>query len=162
MLPRSFFASQRFAGSHAFFPPMIAFQRRMTHTDQLKHTGLKATLPRVKVLELFTRSTQRHLTADEVYLQLVGMGFDLGLATVYRVLAQFEQAGLLKKSQLGTARAVYELNDNEPHHGHLVSLNDGAVHEFFDPQIEERLRAIASERGMEMADYVVTVFGRSR
>jgi Fur family ferric uptake transcriptional regulator len=146
-----------------FFPPRASFPPdRMTHTDQLKHTGLKATLPRVKVLELFSRSAQRHLTADEVYLQLVGMGFDLGLATVYRVLAQFEQAGLLKKSQLGTARAVFELNDNEPHHGHLVSLNDGTVHEFFDPQIETRLRAIAAEQGFEMADYVVTVFGRLR
>lgn len=133
----------------------------MTHDDQLRHTGLKATLPRVKVLELFTRSTQRHLTADEVYLQLVGMGFDLGLATVYRVLSQVEQAGLLKKSQLGSARAVFELNDNEPHHGHLVSLIDGTVHEFFDPQIEERLRTIASEQGLEMTDYVVTVFGRA-
>lgn len=132
----------------------------MAPVDKLKHTGLKATLPRMQVLELFERSTQRHLAAEDVYRQMVVLGIDLGLATVYRVLAQFEQAGLLKKSQLGAARAVYELNDGEQHHGHLVSLNDGTVHEFFDPQIETRLAAIAQEKGFEMADYVVTVFGR--
>ncbi len=134
----------------------------MEHVDKLKHTGLKATLPRMKVLELFERSAQRHLAAEDVYRQMVLLGFDLGLATVYRVLAQFEQAGLLKKSQLGAGRAVYELNDGEQHHGHLVSMVDGTVHEFFDPQIEARLAAIAHAQGFEMADYVVTVFGRPR
>ena len=134
----------------------------MAPLDKLKHIGLKATLPRMQVLELFERSAQRHLAAEDVYRQMLALGTDLGLATVYRVLAQFEQAGLLKKSQLGAGKAVYELNDGEQHHGHLVSLADGAVHEFFDPQIEARLAAIARERGFEMDDYVVTVFGRSR
>ncbi|MDM0022359.1 transcriptional repressor [Variovorax saccharolyticus] len=133
----------------------------MAHASKLKDTGLKATLPRMKVLELFERSAQRHLAAEDVYRQMLSVGTDLGLATVYRVLAQFEQAGLLKKSQLGAGRAVYELND-EQHHGHLVSLVDGTVHEFFDPQIEERLTAIALEQGFELTDYVVTVFGRPR
>ncbi|RZL43327.1 MAG: transcriptional repressor [Variovorax sp.] len=132
----------------------------MAPLDKLKHIGLKATLPRMQVLELFERSAQRHLAAEDVYRQMLALGTDLGLATVYRVLAQFEQAGLLKKSQLGAGKAVYELNDGEQHHGHLVSLADGAVHEFFDPQIEARLAAIARERGFEMDDYVVTVFGR--
>ena len=132
----------------------------MAPLDKLKHIGLKATLPRMLVLELFERSAQRHLAAEDVYRQMLALGTDLGLATVYRVLAQFEQAGLLKKSQLGAGKAVYELNDGEQHHGHLVSLADGAVHEFFDPQIEARLAAIARERGFEMDDYVVTVFGR--
>lgn len=132
----------------------------MAPLDKLKHIGLKATLPRMQVLELFERSAQRHLAAEDVYRQMLALGTDLGLATVYRVLAQFEQAGLLKKSQLGASKAVYELNDGEQHHGHLVSLADGAVHEFFDPQIEARLAAIARERGFEMDDYVVTVFGR--
>ncbi|SFP57619.1 Fur family transcriptional regulator, ferric uptake regulator [Variovorax sp. OK605] len=134
----------------------------MEHADRLKHTGLKATLPRMKVLELFERSEQRHLAAEEVYRQMVAVGIDFGLATVYRVLAQFEQAGLLKKSQLGAGKAVYELNDGEQHHGHLVSLADGAVHEFFDPRIEERLAAIAGEKGFDLDGYVVTVFGRPR
>ena len=132
----------------------------MAPLDKLKHIGLKATLPRMQVLELFERSAQRHLAAEDVYRQMLALGTDLGLATVYRVLAQFEQAGLLKKSQLGAGKAVYELNDGEQHHGHLVSLADGAVHDFFDPQIEARLAAIARERGFEMDDYVVTVFGR--
>ena len=132
----------------------------MAPLDKLKHIGLKATLPRMQVLELFERSAQRHLAAEDVYRHMLALGTDLGLATVYRVLAQFEQAGLLKKSQLGAGKAVYELNDGEQHHGHLVSLADGAVHEFFDPQIEARLAAIARERGFEMDDYVVTVFGR--
>lgn len=132
----------------------------MAHTDPLKHTGLKPTLPRLKVLELFQHSEQRHLAAEDVYRHMASLGADLGLATVYRVLAQFEQAGLLKKSQLGAGRAVYELNDGDQHHGHLVSLTSGDVHEFFDPVIEERLEAIAREKGFEMADYVVTVFGR--
>lgn len=134
----------------------------MAPLDPLKHTGLKPTLPRLQVLELFQRSEQRHLAAEDVYRHMVALGADLGLATVYRVLAQFEQAGLLKKSQLGAGRAVYELNDGEQHHGHLVSLTSGDVHEFFDPQIEERLRAIALDKGFELADYVVTVFGRPR
>lgn len=135
---------------------------RMEHLDKLKHTGLKVTLPRMKVLELFQRTEQRHLSAEEVYRKLVELGIDLGLATVYRVLAQFEQAGILKKSQLGAGRAVYELCDGEPHHGHLVSLDDGQVHEFFDPQIEARLSAVARKHGLEMVDYVMTVFARPR
>ncbi|BFO54989.1 MULTISPECIES: Fur family transcriptional regulator [Comamonadaceae] len=132
----------------------------MQHTDKLKQIGLKATLPRMQVLELFERSAQRHLSAEDIYRQMLAAGTDLGLATVYRVLSQFEQAGLLKKSQLGAGKAVYELSDDEQCHGHLVSLLDGSVQEFFDPEIEARLHAIAKARGLEMAEYVVTVFGR--
>lgn len=134
----------------------------MRQLDRLKDTGLKMTLPRIKVLELFQRSERRHLTAEDVYRQMADLGGDLGLATVYRVLSQFEQAGILQKSQLGGGRTIYELCDGEPHHGHLVSVTDGQVHEFFDPQIEARLAAISQEHGLEMTDYVVTVFGRSR
>ncbi len=153
-----------------FFPAMddgasvislsVAGPDTMEHADRLKDSGLKATLPRLQVLKLFEQSAQRHLAAEDVYRQMLTTGVDLGLATVYRVLAQFEQSGLLKKSQLGGGKAVYELNDGEQHHGHLVSLVDGTVHEFFDPQIEARLVAIAQAQGFEMADYVVTVFGR--
>lgn len=163
------FASHRFSGQPCFFshdPTQWhlaangAVFPRMEQIDRLKDTGLKMTLPRIKVLELFQRSERRHLTAEDVYRQMVELGMDLGLATVYRVLSQFEQAGILKKSQLGAGRAIYELCDGEPRHGHLVSLTDGQVHEFFDPQIEERLAAIARERGLEIADYVMTVFAR--
>ncbi|MDM0075596.1 transcriptional repressor [Variovorax sp. J2P1-59] len=134
----------------------------MEQVDRLRHTGLKATLPRVKVLELFQQSEQRHLAAEEVYRQMVRLGMDVGRATVYRVLPQFERAGLLKKTRIDGARTVYELNDGKRHHGHLVSLVDGSVREFFDSQIEARLLAIAQEQGFDMADYGVTVFGRPR
>lgn len=127
---------------------------------KLKHSGLRATLPRIQVLALFEQSAQRHLAAMDVSRHLLTTGIDLAPATVYRVLAHFEQAGLLKKNQLGGGKAIYELNDGEPHHGHLVSLTEGTVHEFFDPQIENRLAAIAREQGFEMDDYVVTVFVR--
>ncbi|MBO9642794.1 MAG: transcriptional repressor [Pseudacidovorax sp.] len=132
----------------------------MDPTDKLKDSGLKATLPRMQVLRLFEQSPQRHLAAEDVYRQMLAEGIDLGLATVYRVLAQFEQAGLLRKNQLGAGRAVYELNDGSGHHGHVVSLRDGSVHEFSDPAIDARLALIAREQGFEMVDYVVTVFGR--
>ena len=127
-----------------------------------KQTGLKATLPRLKVLDLFRTSKQRHMAAEDVYRQLVAEQTDLGLATVYRVLAQFEQTGLLKKSQLGNNKAVYELNDRERHHGHLVCTKTGDVLEFFDPEIENRLKVIAAELGYELSDYVVTAFGARR
>lgn len=133
-----------------------------SEVPDLKQIGLKATLPRLKVLELFRSCAQRHLSAEDVYRLLLGERVDLGLATVYRVLAQFEQTGLLKKSQLGNNKAVYELNDRERHHGHLVCIKTGEVHEFFDPEIESRLKAIAAELGFELSDYGVTVFGMRR
>jgi Fur family ferric uptake transcriptional regulator len=125
----------------------------------LKRSGLKPTLPRQKILGIFLTCEQRHLAAEDVYRLLLVEHADLGLATVYRVLGQFEQAGLLKKSQLGNHKAVYELNDGERHHGHLVCNRTGAVHEFFDPEIEARLRLVASNLGFELDDYVVTAYG---
>ena len=129
------------------------------HPFDLKQNGLKATAPRVKILELFQASDRRHLSAEDVYRLVLAEDADLGLATVYRVLHQFEEAGLLKKSQLGNSKAVYELNDGERHHGHLVCNRTGAVHEFFDPEIEARLRLVASNLGFELDDYVVTAYG---
>ncbi len=131
----------------------------MEHTDDLKSSGLKATLPRMKVLDVFRSSPQRHLAAEDVYRLLLTDSADLGLATVYRVLSQFEQTGLLKKSLLGNSKAVYELNDGEKHHGHLVCTQTGEVKEFFDPVIEARLQAIAGELGFKLSDYVVTAYG---
>ena len=131
----------------------------MEYADDLKSSGLKATLPRMKVLDVFRSSPQRHLAAEDVYRLLLSDSADLGLATVYRVLSQFEQTGLLKKSLLGNNKAVYELNDGEKHHGHLVCTQTGEVKEFFDPVIEARLQAIAGELGFQLSDYVVTAFG---
>jgi Fur family ferric uptake transcriptional regulator len=132
------------------------------HAADLAQIGLKATLPRVKILELFRGSAQRHLAAEDVYRLLLAEDADMGLATVYRVLAQFEQSGLLKKSQLGSARAVFELNDGERHHGHLVCSHTGEVKEFFDPEIEARLESMAVALGFDLSDYVVTAFGVRR
>ncbi len=125
----------------------------------LKRSGLKPTLPRLKILGLFLSCEQRHLAAEDVYRLLHAEQADLGLATVYRVLGQFEQTGLLKKSQLGNSKAVYELNDGERHHGHLVCNRTGDVHEFFDPEIEARLKVVASQLGFELDDFVVTAYG---
>jgi Fur family ferric uptake transcriptional regulator len=134
----------------------------MSDSYDLKHSGLKATAPRVKILELFRASDRRHLSAEDVYRLVIREDAELGLATVYRVLHQFEEAGLLKKSQLGNSKAVYELNDGERHHGHLVCTRSGEVKEFFDPEIEQRLKTIVGELGYEMSDYVITVYGLPR
>jgi len=116
----------------------------MTHAEELKSSGLKATLPRIKILDIFQKSTQRHLTAEDVYKLLLAEGADIGLATVYRVLMQFEQAGLLSRNHFEAGKAVFELNEGK-HHDHLVCLDCGRVEEFFDADIERRQHAIAAE-----------------
>jgi len=118
----------------------------MSKPEDLKTIGLKATLPRLKVLNLFETSPVRHLSAEDVYKSLMAEGMDVGLATVYRVLTQFEQAGLLSRHHFEGGRAVYELNEGG-HHDHLVCLQCGRVEEFFDPEIEKRQSKIARERG---------------
>jgi Fur family ferric uptake transcriptional regulator len=134
----------------------------MDHADELKNIGLKATLPRLKILDIFRASPDRHLSAEDIYRLVLADNTDLGLATVYRVLSQFEQTGLLKRSQFGGSKAVYELNDHERHHGHLVCTRTGDVKEFFDAGIESRLVAIAHDMGYDLADYTITLFGRAR
>ncbi len=129
----------------------------MTHADELKSSGLKATLPRIKVLEVFQRTTQRHLSAEEVYRLLLSDGADVGLATVYRVLMQFEQAGLLSRNHFESGKAVFELNEGK-HHDHLVCLTCGRVEEFFDAQIEQRQRSVAQVRGFELQDHSLALY----
>ncbi|WP_233237212.1 transcriptional repressor [Bordetella sp. LUAb4] len=131
----------------------------MSDSVDLKGIGLKVTFPRMKILDLFNNSEQRHLSAEDVYRLLLNDGVEMGLATVYRVLTQFEHAGLLKRSQLGGSKAVFELNDGERHHGHLVSTTTGEVEEFFDPQIVKRLQKIADEMGYTLTDHTITLFG---
>ena len=125
---------------------------------ELKTSGLKATLPRQKVLEIFQHSSQRHLSAEEVYKLLLEAGSDVGLATVYRVLMQFEQAGLLVRSHFETGKAVFELNEGK-HHDHMVCLRCGRVEEFFDAEIEKRQRAVASARGFELQEHSLALYG---
>ena len=131
----------------------------MTHVDELKSSGLKATLPRIKILDVFQRTRQRHMTAEDVYKALLTEGADIGLATVYRVLMQFEQAGLLTRSNFESGKSVFELNEGQ-HHDHLVCLTCGRVEEFFDPDIEQRQRAVASARGFELQEHTLALYAR--
>jgi len=129
----------------------------MTNADELKSSGLKATLPRIKVLEIFQRAAQRHMTAEDVYKALLAEGADIGLATVYRVLMQFEQAGLLSRSHFESGKSVFELNEGQ-HHDHLVCLTCGRVEEFYDPEIERRQRDVASKHGFELQDHALSLY----
>ncbi len=129
----------------------------MNHAEELKSSGLKATLPRIKILEVFQNATQRHLTAEDVYRILLTDGADVGLATVYRVLMQFEQAGLLSRNHFEAGKAVFELNEGQ-HHDHLVCLSCGRVEEFFDAEIEKRQRAVATSRGFELQDHALSLY----
>jgi Fur family ferric uptake transcriptional regulator len=126
--------------------------------SDLKASGLKATLPRLKILEIFQNSPVRHLSAEDVYKVLLADNMDVGLATVYRVLTQFEQAGLLHRNHFETGKAVFELNAGS-HHDHLVCLDCGLVEEFLDDEIELRQQKIADERGFRIADHALALYG---
>ena len=130
----------------------------MTHADELKSSGLKATLPRIKILEVFQRTAQRHMTAEVVFKALLTEGADVGLATVYRVLMQFETAGLLLRSHFESGKSVFELNEGQ-HHDHLVCLTCGRVEEFFDAEIEQRQRAVANANGFDLQDHALSLYG---
>ena len=131
----------------------------MANIDELKSTGLKATMPRLKILDVFQKGAQRHMTAEDVFRVLLDDRSDIGLATVYRVLTQFEQAGILLRSHFESGKAVYELNEGQ-HHDHLVCLDCGRVEEFFDAQIEQRQRAVASERGFTLQEHSLALYAR--
>ncbi len=126
--------------------------------SELKASGLKATLPRLKILDLFQTSTVRHLSAEDIYNILLADQMDVGLATIYRVLTQFEQAGLLHRHHFESGKAVFELNQGS-HHDHLVCLDCGLVEEFFDADIEHRQQEIARARGFEIADHALALYG---
>jgi Fur family ferric uptake transcriptional regulator len=129
----------------------------MTNVDELKSTGLKATLPRLKILDVFHRGSQRHMTAEDVFRVLLEERSDIGLATVYRVLTQFEQAGILSRSHFESGKAVYELNEGT-HHDHLVCLDCGRVEEFYDAEIEKRQNDVAQLKGFAIADHALSLY----
>ena len=129
----------------------------MSTAQSLKEIGLKATLPRRRILELFEASKVRHLSAEDVYRALIAEGMDVGLATVYRVLTQFEQAGLLARQHFETGKAVFELNQGG-HHDHLVCLQCGRVEEFYDGEIEKRQSEIAGQRGFELRGHSLALY----
>ncbi|HSI95218.1 MAG: ferric iron uptake transcriptional regulator [Methylophilaceae bacterium] len=129
----------------------------MKEPQDLKNAGLKATLPRLKVLSLFETSEQRHLSAEDVYKMLLSTGEDVGLATVYRVLTQFEQAGLLMRHHFEGGKSVFELKQ-DGHHDHIVCLQCGRVEEFYDEEIENRQKKAATERGFTIHDHSLHIY----
>ena len=127
--------------------------------SQLRRAGLKITVPRLKILEIMASSQPRHLSAEDVYRRLLDSNEDIGLATVYRVLTQFESAGLVTRHHFEGGTAVFELNEGE-HHDHIVCTDCGRVEEFSDDGIEARQREIAQRLGFEISDHSLTLHGR--
>jgi len=125
--------------------------------DELKKVGLKVTLPRLKVLSLLEKAKDHHMSAEDVYKALLDLGEDVGLATVYRVLTQFEAAGLVERHNFEGGHAVFELA-KESHHDHMVCVETGIVVEFCDSVIEDRQKEIAAEYGFDLIDHKLTLY----
>jgi len=141
-------------------PPARSLQdANKVEPSQLRRAGLKITVPRLKILEILAGSQPRHMSAENVYRRLLDSNEDIGLATVYRVLTQFESAGLVTRHHFEGGTAVFELNEGE-HHDHIVCTDCGRVEEFTDDSIEERQREIASRLGFEITDHALTLHGR--
>ena len=129
----------------------------MNKSSELKSIGLKATFPRMKILELFDKAEGKHMTADDVYRLLLSENMDIGLATVYRALTQFEEAGLLERHYFESTKAVFE-KKKTPHHDHLVCVTCGHVEEFIDEEIERRQKRIAKERGFAIQGHSLCLY----
>ncbi len=127
-------------------------------SKDLRNAGLKVTLPRIKILEMLEGATSRHLTAEDVYKRLLDAGEEIGLATVYRVLTQFEAAGLVKRHHFEGGHSVFEIHQGE-HHDHILCVKCGRVDEFMDEIIEERQQVIAKQAGFEMTDHSLHIYG---
>jgi len=127
-------------------------------SSDLKKLGLKATVPRMKILEILEQNDSRHMSADELFKLLVDSGEEVGLATVYRVLTQFESAGIVVKHNFEGGQSVYELNQGN-HHDHILCVKCGKVEEFIDETIEERQRKIAAQAGFTMTDHTLYIYG---
>lgn len=141
---------------------ILSRKGRETHVNEisakLKEAGLKVTNPRIKVLEVLDGKEGKHATAEEIYRIFLERGQDIGVATIYRVLTQCEQAGLVNRLQFEGGRAVFELSD-EAHHDHIVCVRCGAVVEFHDETIERRQKAIADKAGFELEDHSMVLYG---
>ena len=129
----------------------------MVENNELRKVGLKVTLPRVKIMQILDASEQRHMSAEDVYKALMEAGEDVGLATVYRVLTQFEAAGLVERHNFDGGHAVFELADGK-HHDHMVCVDSGEVIEFCDPQIEKLQREIAEKHGFNLVDHNLVLY----
>ncbi len=130
-------------------------------SHELKKAGLKATLPRLRILEILEGTPHRHVSAEDVYKQLLDSGEDVGLATVYRVLTQFEAAGLVTRHHFEGGQAVFEINQGH-HHDHIVCLQCGRIEEFVDEVIEQRQRDIVKRSGFDLADHSLVLYGSCR
>lgn len=130
-------------------------------SKELRKAGLKVTLPRIKIMEVLETSKKRHLSAEDIYRKLLGAGEDIGLATVYRVLSQFEEAGIVNRNNFETDHSVFELAEGK-HHDHIVCLDCGRVEEFLDETIETRQESVADKLGFDIADHSLTLYGNCR
>jgi Fur family ferric uptake transcriptional regulator len=128
-------------------------------TSDLKKAGLKVTLPRMKILEFLEVSEVRHQSAEDIYRALLDDGEEIGLATVYRVLTQFEAAGLVERHHFESGQAVFELSE-KGHHDHIVCVSCGKVEEFCDEMIENRQKEVAAEKGYEVTDHSLILYGK--
>ncbi len=125
---------------------------------ELRKAGLKVTVPRIKILQFLEHSKNRHHSAEEIYRHLLDAGEDVGLATVYRVLTQFETAGIVKRHNFASEHSVFELDRGE-HHDHLVCVECGKVEEFLDPIIEKHQHLVAESKGFTMTDHALNIYG---
>ena len=132
----------------------------MDEHDGLKKTGLKATLPRLKIMDIFEHSKQKHLSAEDIYKLMIGSNDEIGLATIYRVLTQFEQVGLLIRHHFEGGKAVYELNEKS-HHDHIVCLQCGHVTEFVNEEIENLQTKVAEEHGFKIIEHSLIIYADS-
>jgi len=132
----------------------------MDEHDGLKKTGLKATLPRLKIMDIFEHSKQKHLSAEDIYKLMIGSNNEIGLATIYRVLTQFEQVGLLIRHHFEGGKAVYELNEKS-HHDHIVCLQCGHVTEFVNEEIEKLQTKVAEEHGFKIIEHSLIIYADS-
>ena len=131
----------------------------MEQRQELRKAGLKITLPRLKILEIFEQTNQRHLSAEDIYKELLKSEEDIGLATVYRVLTQFEAAGLVTRHNFEGGHSVFELDDGE-HHDHMVCVESGDVVEFYSEEIEQLQRKMAAEHGYDLLDHSLVLYVR--
>ena len=131
------------------------------NTKDLKKAGLKATLPRIRILEILESNPEQHLSAEDVYKALIDTGEDVGLATIYRVLTQFEAAGIVQRNNFDGGHAVFEISTDH-HHDHMVCVDTGEVTEFVDPEIERRQRQVVEELGYELQDHTLVLYVKKK
>lgn len=130
----------------------------MMSSKELKQAGLKVTLPRMKILDILHEQVDEHLSAEDIYKTLLASGEDIGLATVYRVLTQFEAAGLVKRHNFEGGQSVFELDQGD-HHDHILCNDCDAIVEFYDEEIERRQLAVAEKMGFQLNDHSLVLYG---